>query len=427
LNTRLFAAKVLVRVLQDGQSLTAALEHINSLSDKDKAFVQAICYGVCRYYYRLDFILSQLLDKPLKDIEIKALALVGLYQLRYMRVKPHAAVSETVAALAKRKSWAKGLVNALLRRYLREQDSLEQQADTVSSAAVSHPDWLINRIQQDWIEYASDILNANNQQAAMVLRVNQTKTTTTDYLALLAEQGITGNSVAFCPTAILLAKPVAVETLPNFLEGWVSVQDTAAQLAASLLNLQAGQRVLDMCAAPGGKAAHILETEPSVTLSAIDIDATRMQRVRDNCQRLQLSPSLIVADAAQPETWWDGQRFDRILLDAPCSGLGVIRRHADIKLLRRPEDITVLQVIQQQLLTVAWSLLAKGGIVLYATCSVLKQENEQQIQQFLANHDDAIELPIVADWGITTTHGRQILTGMSGMDGFYYARLFKNN
>lgn len=428
MNTRLIAARVLSRVLQDGQSLTTALDcpSFTFDSSKDKAFVQAISYGVCRQYHRLDFILSQLLDKPLKDSEIKALALVGLYQLSFMRVKSHAAVSETVSAIPKKKQWAKGLLNALLRRYLREQETLEAQANQHHSAAVSHPDWLIQRVEHDWAEHAAQIFHENNQQPPLVLRVNLARTSREAYLQRLAEQGITGIAVDFCPTAIVLDKPVGVELLPEFAAGWVSVQDTAAQLAASLLDVQAGQRVLDLCAAPGGKTAHILESQPQLKeVVAVDIEATRMQRVSENCQRLQLSPTLIVGDAAQPESWWDGQLFERILVDAPCSALGVIRRHPDIKLLRRPEDIAVLHDLQRAILTAAWLMLASGGVLVYATCSVLKQENEQQIHDFLATHADAIELPIIADWGISVSHGRQILTGTAAMDGFYYARLGK--
>jgi 16S rRNA (cytosine967-C5)-methyltransferase len=421
------AAKVLSRVLQDGQSLTTALEPVLKTieSQKDQAFVQAICYGVCRQYHRLDFILKQLIDKPLKDTEIKALILVGLYQIAFMRVKPHAAVSETVLA-ANKKPWAKSLVNALLRRYLREQDALENLANSITTAAVSHPDWLIQRVTQDWSESAAQVLHENNQPPPMVLRVNLARTSREQYLQSLAEQGITGDSVDFCPSAIVLKKPVAVDFLPKFAEGWVSVQDTAAQLAAGLLNVQAGQRVLDMCAAPGGKTAHIVESQPQLKeLVAVDVDAGRMQRVQENCQRLQLSPTLIVGDAAKPDTWWDGQLFDRILVDAPCSALGVIRRHPDIKLLRRTEDIDVLQTLQHGILNAAWAMLVTGGVLLYATCSVLKQENEQQIDAFLLEHSDATELLINADWGMATSHGRQILTGMAAMDGFYYACLLK--
>jgi len=427
LNTRLIAAQVLSRVLQDGQSLTAVLESALKAveSGKDRAFIQALCYGVCRTYHRLDFILSELLDKPLKDQGVKALALVGLYQLKYMRVKPHAAVSETVLA-ARKKPWAKALINALLRSYLREQDKLEQKADNVQSAAESHPDWLIKKIQEDWPQQAQQILHENNQQPPMALRVNLARISTDQYLQQLSEQGIEAVAVSFCPSAIILDKPVAVDLLPGFAEGLVSVQDTAAQLAAGLLDVQAEHRVLDVCAAPGGKTAHILEHQPQLKeLVAVDIDESRLQRVSDTLQRLRLPAKLVVGDAASPQDWWDGQLFDRILLDAPCSALGVVRRHPDIKLLRRAEDIKPLQALQLNILNAVWPLLAPGGIMLYATCSILKQENEQQIDAFLAEHPDAVELPIDAVWGFAGSHGRQIMTGESAMDGFYYVRLGK--
>lgn len=427
MNTRLIAARVLSQVLREGHSLTVALESALQAveSGKDRAFIQALCYGICRTYHRLDFILSELLDKPLKDLNVKALALVGLYQLQYMRVKPHAAVSETVLA-ARKKPWAKSLINALLRSYLREQESLEQKADNIKCAAVSHPDWLIKQIEHDWPQQAQQILQENNRQPPMALRVNLARISRDQYLQQLSEQGITAVTVSFCPSAILLDKPVAVDLLPGFADGLVSVQDTAAQLAAELLQVQAGNRVLDVCAAPGGKAAHILEHQAQLKeLVAVDIDEARLQRIGGALRRLKLSATLVVGDAANPQDWWDGQLFDRILLDAPCSALGVIRRHPDIKLLRRAGDIKSLQVLQKNILNAVWPLLAPGGIMLYATCSILKQENEQQIEAFLAEHPDAVEMPIDAAWGFAGTHGRQIMTGESAMDGFYYARFRK--
>ena len=427
MNTRLVAAKVLARVLQDGQSLTVALElALKSVeSVKDKAFIQAICYGVCRYFYRLDFILNELLAKPLKDQDIKALALIGLYQLKYMRVKPHAAVSETVFAAGK-KPWAKALINALLRSYLRDQEGLEAKADQVKSAFTSHPNWLVKQVEQDWPEQAQQIFHENNQPPPMTLRINLARISQSQYIQALAEKEIEAKAVSFCPSAIVLDKPVMVDLLPGFMEGWVSVQDTAAQLAAMLLDVQIGDRVLDVCAAPGGKAAHILEHQPQLKeLVAVDIDMSRMQRVDDNLQRLKLTAKMIVGDAASPKDWWDGQLFERILLDAPCSALGVIRRHPDIKLLRRVGDIKPLQELQQSIMQAIWPLLAPGGLMLYATCSILKQENELQIKAFLMEHPDAVEVPIDADWGVSGSYGRQIITGESSMDGFYYARIRK--
>jgi len=429
LNTRLIAARVLVRVIQDGQSLNAALDaNLPSIElNKDKAFVQALCYGVCRHYYRLDFILNELLDKPIKDIEIKALALSGIYQLSYMRVKPHAAVSETVLA-TKKKPWAKGLINALLRNYQRDSENLEQKAATSNWVALSHPHWLVQKLEQDWPEHAQNILLENNQQPPMSLRVNLSRISSKQYLQQLTELAINAFAVDYCPSALILEKPVAVELLPGFIDGLASVQDVAAQLAATLLDVQPGQRVLDVCAAPGGKAAHILEHQPQLKeLVAVDIDSTRLMRVNDSLQRLNLQATLIAGDAQTPEKWWNGQLFERILIDAPCSALGVIRRHPDIKLLRRADDIEPLQTLQQNILKSIWPLLAPGGLLVYATCSILKQENEQQIEAFLASHADAREVIIEETaWGIKACHGRQIITGTKAMDGFYYAKLVKD-
>lgn len=388
--------------------------------------MQALCYGVCRTYHRLDFILNTLIDKPLKSLEVKSLILIGLYQLKYMRVKPHAAVSETVQA-GRKIVWAKALINAVLRGYLRKQDELEHQADQVKTAALSHPNWLIKKIEHDWLKQAETILQENNQPPPMVLRVNLTKTTRENYLQLLIEQNLAANAADFTATGIILDKPAPIEALPHFADGWVSVQDGAAQLAAELLDARPGQRVLDVCAAPGGKTAHILEQQPDIgEMVAVDIDESRMLRVGENLNRLGLNAKLIVADAAKTDDWWDGKPFDRILLDAPCSATGVIRRHPDIKLLRKETDIAALTILQKTILNAIWPLLASGGMLLYATCSVLKEENEEQIQDFLSTHIDAIELPITSDeWGIPGICGRQIMTGESSMDGFYYARLVK--
>lgn len=427
MNTRWLAARVVADVLKNGLSLTVALDAAlpRLESGKDRAFVQALCYGVLRYFHRLDFILARLLDRPLKDEEIKALALLGLYQLAFMRVKSHAAVAETVAAAAK-KSWAKPLLNALLRRYLRERDSLDRQAEASPSAAVSHPNWLIKRIQQDWPEQSEQILAENNRQPPMVLRVNLAKITRERYLQLLTQQELGAAAMPACPSAVLLEKPAPVEIVPGFVDGWVSVQDAAAQWAAGLLAVEPGQRVLDVCAAPGGKTAHSLEMQPGLReLVAVDIDPMRLKRVEETLRRLGLAATLRLGDAGKPAEWWDGQPFERILLDAPCSATGVIRRHPDIKLLRKPGDIESLQTLQQIILEAVWLLLAPGGRLLYATCSVLKQENEQQIERFLTTHADAEVLPIIADWGRARPFGRQILVGDSGMDGFYYALLVK--
>jgi len=429
ISLRKLAATVLSKVVKDGQSLTVALDsELESVPEaKDRAFIQALCYGVVRYYHRLDFILQQLLSKPLrnKDTDIKMLLLIGIYQLQYMRVKIHAAVSETVSA-AKKKSWAKSLINAVLRQYMREQEQLEKQADDNALVASSHPEWLVNKISKDWPEQVQNLLLENNKQPPMAIRVNLSQCNQSEYLKLLEENSISANAVPFCSSAIILESPVAVEKLPRFSEGMVSVQDTAAQLAAELLDVQAGQSVLDLCAAPGGKTAAILERQAeAISMMAVDIDEGRLKRVKENLQRLKLTANVIAGDAASPSEWVQDQKFDRILVDVPCSALGVIRRHPDIKILRRETDIDELQAVQQQILQAAWDLLLPGGVLLYATCSILKQENELQIESFLNNSSDAEESIINANWGLKRKFGRQILTGDQAMDGFYYARLVK--
>jgi 16S rRNA (cytosine967-C5)-methyltransferase len=309
---------------------------------------------------------------------------------------------------------------------LRESTRLEELANTSKVSALSHPQWLINSIDQDWGGLSESIFRNNNLAPPMSLRVNLARTSRQAYLQQLNLQDIKATTVDFCPSAVILEKPMAVQMLPGFAEGLVSVQDVAAQLAAFLLNARAGERVLDVCAAPGGKSAHILELQPALKeLLAVDIDEQRMLRVSDNLQRLQLNASLLTGDATKATDWWDGIPFDRILVDAPCSATGVIRRHPDIKLLRRSEDILSLQHMQQSILDAVWPLLIQGGTLLYASCSVLKIENEHTIQSFLTENKNALEVPIEAGWGQSCAAGTQILTGESNMDGFYYALLQK--
>lgn len=426
-NTRAEAANILTQVIDRGRSLTAALDDGLPLIARhdDRAFVQALCYGVLRWYFRLDRILGFLTRKPIKDEAVRMLALIGLYQLGYLRVKPHAAVSETVAA-AGGKRWAKPLLNGILRTYQRQQAELDSQADADDSSATAHPRWLLKRLRKDWPDDYRVLLAHNNESPPMVLRINRQNIHREAYLEKLTLAKKPAQTSAFCPDALILDDPCPVESLPGFREGDVSVQDTAAQLAALLLDAQPGMRVLDLCAAPGGKTIHILEACSGLEdIVAVDIGPERMQRVRDNLARSGFEATLITADASDPDSWWDRQPFDRILLDAPCSATGVIRRHPDIKLLRQPADIDELCVTQRRILEAAWLMLAPGGVLLYATCSVLRAENEDTISAFLNQHADAQELPINADWGISVPYGRQILTGMQGMDGFYYARLEK--
>jgi 16S rRNA (cytosine967-C5)-methyltransferase len=427
LNTRSIAAEILVQVVGEGKILNLALEsslpHIPR--DNDRAFVQALCYGVLRWYWRLDRILAALTRKPIKDLDIRMLALLGIYQLKYMRVKPHAAVAETVSAAGTR-SWAKPLLNGVLRSYQREQERLDAEVDASEAAATAHPDWLVGVLRKDWPEDCAELLRQNNEAPPLVLRVNGLKQSREAYLAALTVAGIPAEPSGIAESAITVETPLPVEKLPGFAEGAVSVQDTAAQLAAPLLDVQPGQRVLDVCAAPGGKTVHILESCPGLKeLVAVDIASERTARIRENLARAGLAATLLTADATQPEAWWDGRPFDRILLDAPCSATGVIRRHPDIKVLRKPSDIVELVELQRRILEAAWSMLPSGGQLLYATCSVLRRENELRIGEFLGSHPEAREIPIAANWGRPVSHGRQILAGDDRMDGFFYARLEK--
>jgi 16S rRNA (cytosine967-C5)-methyltransferase len=325
------------------------------------------------------------------------------------------------------KDWAAGLVNAVLRNFQRRGDSLLQSACADEVALHAHPAWLIERLRSDWPQDWAAILAANNTRPPFTLRVNRQRLTRDEYLDVLSRAGLPAEAVAHSAQAVRLERPVPVSALPGFMRGDVSVQDAAAQLAAGLLELAAGQRVLDACAAPGGKTSHILETEPGVALVAMDIDASRLQRIESNLARLSLQAELLAGDAGRPDEWWDGRLFDRILLDVPCSGSGVIRRHPDIKVLRRADDIDALVDRQVTILDAMWPLLAPDGMLLYCTCSVLKVENSGQFANFLARHADAEEVTITAAWGHGCTHGRQIFPGENQMDGFYFACVRKNS
>lgn len=429
MNSRAAASKIISRVLFKGQSLSLILPEgmISIHEPRERALVQELCYGVLRRYYGLDFILSQLLEKPLKvkDGDITALLLLGLYQLRYLRIPSHAAVSETVAATRSlKKPWASGLVNGILRKYQRTEKAWTILP--VPSTNVDFPEWLFTELQKNWPQDWEYIVKASNQQAPMTLRVNQQKITRNDYLSLLEKSQITATPHPYAEQGITLETPRDVQTLPGFKEGLISVQDAASQLVTLLLSeARSGQRVLDACAAPGGKTAAMLEKIPDLIWLALDNSEQRLMRVRENLQRLALSATVKQGDVRQPNTWWDGHLFDWILLDAPCSATGVIRRHPDIKILRKPDDIPALVNEQQTFLETLWPLLKPGGQLVYATCSILPAENSNVLSAFIATQSDAKESCFNVPWGRAMSIGCQILPGEEGMDGFYYGRLLK--
>lgn len=432
MKVRVACAKVLAGVLRGEASLNTLLPALLPQVDAaDRGLLQELCYGTLRWYPALDVLLGVLLEKPLKakDAEITALLAAGLYQLREMRTPDHAAVNETVAACQSlKRPWAKGLANGVLRRYLRERDSLEARLQANPAFTSAHPDWLRRALEDAWPTQAAELFAANNARPPMTLRVNRRKTTRHDYLALLTAQGIAAQAAPFADDGIYLDEATAVERLPHFADGWASVQDEAAQLCAPLLDPQPGEKLLDACSAPGGKTCHLLEYQPALGgLLALDVDAERLKRVEENLGRLGLDATVVAADAAATDEWWDGTPFDRILLDAPCSATGVIRRHPDIKLLRQPEDIDRLAAIQGSLLHALWETLRPGGRLLYTTCSVLPAENDQVVTAFIASQSDARQIVIAAPWGIATAAGRQLLPQQGGNDGFYYALLEKNH
>lgn len=412
-----------------GRYLDGALDAVRIDVASDGALVQELTYGTLRWFHQLAGIAALLLTKPLKpkDQDVYALLLVGLYQLRYMRVATHAAVDETVAATETLgKPWAKGLINACLREYLRRGADMVKLVDSDPALRLSHPAWLLEKFRDAWPEDWERIAQANNERPPLTLRVNLRRQTRSAYLEKLSAANIALQPTSILDTDTTLAAPLPVSVLPGFAAGEVSVQDAAAQWATVLLDAQPGERVLDACAAPGGKTGHILERTPGLTeLVALDREAVRVGLIEQNLKRLGLKARLVTADASAPEGGWGGQPFDRILLDVPCSATGVIRRHPDIKLRRRPEDLPKLTATQARLLAALWPLLRPGGKLLYVTCSILPEENENQMWAFLTGESSAIEVSLPTAVGRPRGVGRQILPGDDGMDGFYYACLLK--
>ena len=426
-NARLAALRTLSQVLDHGQSLGDASRAARGLEPRDEAFARHLAYGVMRWYGALDWLSGQLLESPLRarDADVHRLVMVGLYQLWQEDSPAHAAVHATAeAARQLKKKWAVGLVNALLRRFQRERETLlAAMGDTDHQYA--HPGWLLKQLREDWPDDWQGVVKANNQQAPLWIRVNRRKTDRDAMAVQLREAGFEAYPNEFAPEALRVEPAVPVQRLPGFAEGLVSVQDPAAQLAPYLLAAGAWDRVLDACAAPGGKTCHVLETAPDVNLTSLDRQDDRVGLIRENLRRLGLNAKLLTADAVDVESWWDGQAFQRILLDAPCTATGVIRRHPEIKCLRTPEQVDGAVRLQARLLDRLWPLLDAGGILVYATCSVLKCENSKQIHDFLQRHTIARCIGPVDGPGIGAECGRQILPEQDGMDGFYYAVLQK--
>lgn len=426
---RALAARVLAAVWR-GAHLDDALREwlVPDFPARDAALLRELCYGTLRLQPRLEFWLQHLLTRPLRaqDLELQALLLLGLYQLSETRVPPHAAVKETVEACRQlSKPWAVQLTNAVLRRFQREQAQLLAELPQHEVARYAHPRWLLERVRHDWPDHWQEILEAGNQRPPLSLRVNRLRCTRAGLLAELESAGIGARNCEYSPDGVIALEPFDVRTQPGFNAGHFSVQDEAAQLAAELLDVHVGMRVLDACAAPGGKTCHLLERCPDAQVLALDHDAARVERIHENLRRLGLSAEVKVADAGQPQGWWDGRPFERILLDAPCSATGVIRRHPDIKAHRRAAEAYAAAAVQARLLAALWPLLAPGGKLLYVTCSLLFEENAGQMDAFMAGRADARALPITAAWGIESPPGRQTLPGQSQMDGFYYACLQK--
>lgn len=433
LNLRAHATRLLGQILFEGYSLSALLPEYKKAcrEPKDAAFLQSLVFGTLRHYYLLEQLYKPLLKSPLpdKDQICYPLICVGVYQLKFMRVPHHAVLSETVeAARVLGKPRLTGLINAVLRNYLRQQDSLETRALRASEAKYNHPAWMIRRIQKDWPDQWQAIFAANNSHPPLSLRVNTRCITTAEYLEMLSAAGISAERADPMLPAISLNAACDVRELPGFASGCFYAQDVAAQAAATLLDLKPAQRVLDVCAAPGGKTTHIAEIEPKLAaLLAVDNAPERCARIIENLERLQHKATVIEGDACSPDSWWDGQAFDRILVDAPCSATGVIRRHPDIKLLRRETDVAVLAEQQRKLLDAVWPMLKPGGILVYTTCSILNEENEAVVAGFVKNHADALISTIDMTVGIKRTLGHQVLPGQGNRDGFYYARLQKTS
>ena len=429
ISVRAAAAQVLAQIIQSKGSLSSLLPAIQpQVAEKDRPLLQELCFGTCRYQPQLSAYVECLVDKPLraKDSDIQALLLLGLYQLLHTRIPDHAALGETVEVTRfLKKPWATNLVNGVLRKFQRDKAKLDKLLAQNLAFQNNHPAWLEGMLRKNWPDQLDQIIAANNSHPPFSLRINTRKISRSDYLALLEELEIEAAETPFSPYGITLAQACDPRKLPLFNEGVISVQDEAAQLSADLLQLAPNLRVLDACCAPGGKTGHMLEVEPSLQVTALDADERRLLRVRENLHRLGVTANVLCGDGTQTADWWDGEQFDRILLDAPCSATGIIRRHPDIKVLRTADEIEKLVELQTQLLKSLWSVLKPGGLLVYATCSVMPRENAQVVTAFLKRQPQATAEVLDVVWGIKQAVGRQLLPSATGHDGFYYAVMRK--
>lgn len=433
LNSRFIALKICLTVIEKGRSLSQSLpEGLAQFQDRrERGFTQNLVIGTLRWQARLEAIRDQLLKKKLKekDEDINQLILLGLYQILYMETPEHAAVSETVAIVQKlKKPWAKALVNGVLRNFLRDQEAICAAADVKPAHKYSHPQWLFKALRKAYPDDWQSIMQANNEIASLTLRVNTLQQTREEFIEKLQQQDIAAQAHATAPQGVVLETSTDITQLPTYEDGGFSVQDGAAQQAANILQPKAGQRILDACAAPGGKTTHLLElSQNKASVFALEKEPERIERLAENLHRLELDADYAVGDASCPDDWWDKQLFDKILLDAPCSATGIIRRHPDIKWHRTPEDIEALVETQARILKALWPLLKPGGQMLYATCSVLPDENTQQMQNFIASEPSAKVVPLTLETTLTfETPGNQYLPGRLGMDGFFYCLLQKD-
>lgn len=421
------AAEVLLEVVHHGASLDGALQaHLSRVNAADRSLFKELCFGSLRWYWRCKGVIDQLMERPLKrrDRVIEALLILGIYQLDQLRLPAHAALHTTVEACAAlKRPKAKGLVNAVLRNFQRRGAALIEALN--GAARDAHPDWLWRRIHDEWPERAGAIIAANNHRPPMALRVNTRAVSVVRYLEALADAGIEARPVPNAPAGVVLERGANVDKLPGFDQGWVTVQDASAQLLPALVAPAAPRRILDACAAPGGKLTHLLESFPEASVQAVEVDAERARRIGDNLQRLGLAAEVAVADAGLLDDWWDGRPFDVIVLDVPCSGTGVIRRHPDIKVLRRASDIAQFAAQQQRLLERLWPALESGGLMVYVTCSILAAENQDRIQEFVDVTSDSLGQPVGLPDAEALSQGCQVLPAADGGDGFYYAVLRK--